>query len=76
MDIHDGSGTGRLIDDEDLPKVISAYDLRGLDKNGRKCESCGKHMHAHDWALLDINGFVLYCSVTDWQRTLDIANGH
>lgn len=41
---------------------IFSNDLVGLDSNGRPCEACGKHMHIHEWADVDINGFVVSCS--------------
>lgn len=49
---------------------IMREDLQGLDANGRPCEACGGHMHAHAWAILDEDGFVVECSMTD-QAILD-----
>ncbi len=40
---------------------IYRRDLRGLDANGIRCEACGRHMHDHEWADLDLNGFVVSC---------------
>ena len=45
-----------------MPKVIGKNDLIGLDPNGRDCEVCGVHMHEHDWALLNVDGFAIFCS--------------
>jgi hypothetical protein len=44
--------------------VLRQYqrDLIGLNKDGSPCEVCGKHMHDHEWADLDIKGYVVACS--------------
>jgi hypothetical protein len=47
--------------EEFLPKVVLYKDLRGLDKNGRNCESCNSSMLSHNWVLMDHNGFVIFC---------------
>lgn len=36
--------------------------LLGLSENGRLCEVCGRHMHDHEWAILDRQGFAVDCS--------------
>lgn len=44
---------------ENYPKKYYKDTLLMLD---RSCEVCHDHMHDHEWAILDINGFALYCS--------------
>jgi hypothetical protein len=36
--------------------------LLALDADGRACEVCGQHMHKHEWADMDPDGFVVACS--------------
>lgn len=48
---------------EDLPVGLVGKDqLIGLDRDGRDCEVCGFHMHAHEWAVMDDHGFVVFCN--------------
>lgn len=51
--------------DQNLPEVIKKDQLLKLDKDGSECEACRKHMYDHEWALMDKDGFVLYCSNCD-----------
>lgn len=41
---------------------VNQTQLLGLDVNGSPCEVCFSHMHAHVWADLDEDGFVVACS--------------
>ena len=41
---------------------IPRRQLLMLDANGRACEVCGRHMHRHQWADMDPDGFVVACS--------------
>lgn len=47
---------------EELPKLIGKEELLMLDPHGRNCEVCNSHMHYHEWALMDYEGFVIFCS--------------
>jgi len=42
--------------------IFHKEELRGLDSTGRACEVCNLHMHDHEWANLDMNGFVTDCN--------------
>ena len=42
---------------------VGIRQLASLDINGRPCEICGQHMHEHDWADMDRNGFVVDCNL-------------
>jgi len=42
--------------------LIKREELQSLDKNGRPCEVCKQHMHDHEWAVLNVEGFVVNCS--------------
>lgn len=42
--------------------IILKEELVALDPSGRPCEICKKHMHDHEWANLDMNGFVTDCN--------------
>lgn len=42
--------------------IILKEELQALDPKGRVCEICKKHMHDHEWADLDMNGFVTDCN--------------
>lgn len=45
-----------------MTKRVYQNQLLGLDLNGSPCEVCFSHMHAHEWADMDDNGFVVACS--------------
>lgn len=46
---------------KELPKVISHSRLCS-GEGGRECEVCNLDMKEHDWALMDPNGSVIFCS--------------
>ena len=52
-------------EDESNIERIYQKDLVGLDYHGSPCENCGDHMHNHEWADMDIHGFVVNCSKKD-----------
>lgn len=49
------------MDESKLPAVVTRAQLSGLEA-GRPCETCGSSMVAHEWVLMDSEGFVVFCS--------------
>lgn len=47
---------------EDEVVRIPQSQLLGLSHRGSLCEVCGEHMHTHEWADMDIAGYVVHCS--------------
>lgn len=35
--------------------------LQTMSKHGRPCESCGCHVHDHEWIDIDTHGFAVHC---------------
>jgi len=60
------------MDTEPYSLRVMQKGLLKLDKNGRPCEVCGLSMYDHEWADLDINGFVTACSINE--ATGKVAN--
>jgi hypothetical protein len=63
-----GKGPVDVSYDESIRRIGLA-DLRGLAVDGRACEVCCGHMHDHQWADLDSNGFVVACSEQTQEQT-------
>ena len=51
--------------------IINRDELQALDPNGRHCEMCNEHMHKHEWANLDMNGFVTDCNFRYCKCSID-----
>lgn len=45
----------------EFPKVFGKEELKHLDNNVY-CEMCKRHMHDHEWAVLNYDGFAIFCS--------------
>lgn len=47
-------------DQSDIRRIFR-QDLQGLDRTGRECEVCHGHVPNHEWADMDVNGFIVNC---------------
>lgn len=47
--------------DNDIARVERRHLLH-LQKDGR---ACGRHMYDHEWADMDLNGFVVDCDLRE-----------
>ena len=46
----------------ELPKIFGKNELSHSALRLGNCEMCDEHMHAHDWVVLDRDGFSIFCS--------------